>query len=67
MKGSGDVQPQRGEICKITYTGRLENGTLVEEATDKLVQIGDVEVNIITLFEFCFINKNGYILNLFEM
>lgn len=46
VKGTSDVQPQRGEICKINYTGKLENDTIVESFSNVYVQIGDVEVII---------------------
>lgn len=43
-KGQGHAQPQRGDICTITYTGTLDDGTVVEQRTAAVVQIGDVEV-----------------------
>lgn len=44
MEGKDDYQPQRGDLCRINLIGRLENGTVVEELTNHLIQIGDVEV-----------------------
>lgn len=42
--GDDDYQPQRGNICKINLTGKLEDGTVVEEFKNYAVQVGDVEV-----------------------
>lgn len=44
VKGNPDIQPQRGDICKVNYIGKLENGTIVEDCKDLLVQVGDVEI-----------------------
>lgn len=44
LEGQSDYQPQRGDLCRINVIGRLENGTIVEELKNYLVQVGDVEV-----------------------
>lgn len=44
MEGQSDYQPQRGDLCKINVIGKLENGTIVEELNNHLIQIGDLEV-----------------------
>lgn len=44
VEGQSDFQPQRGDLCKINATGKLENGTIVEELHNYLIQVGDVEV-----------------------
>uniref|UniRef100_U5EVG1 peptidylprolyl isomerase n=1 Tax=Corethrella appendiculata TaxID=1370023 RepID=U5EVG1_9DIPT len=44
QKGTTDERPERNDIVKINYTGRLEDGTIVEEEKDFIVQVGDVEV-----------------------
>lgn len=36
----------RGDICKISLVGKLENGTVVEKLEKYTVQVGDVEVII---------------------
>lgn len=44
-RGTGNTQPQRGDLCTITYIGRLaECGSVVEQRTAAIVQIGDVEL-----------------------
>lgn len=43
MKGSG-YQPQRGNICTISFVGKLDDGTVVESKSNIDIQIGDVEV-----------------------
>lgn len=43
ISGQDDVQPQQG-ICKINLSGRLEDGTIVEDLQNYNVQVGDVEV-----------------------
>lgn len=44
VEGEEEYQPQRGDLCRINLVGRLENGTVVEELNNHLIQIGDVEV-----------------------
>lgn len=43
-EGDPTQQPRRGDICKINLTGKLEDGTVVEDLRDFTVQVGDVEV-----------------------
>lgn len=42
-EGQGE-RPESKDIAVINYTGRLDNGTIVEEERDCVVQIDDVEV-----------------------
>lgn len=42
--GQDGHQPQRGNLCKINLTGKLEDGTVVEDLHNHTVQVGDVEV-----------------------
>lgn len=44
VEGDSYQQPQRGDLCRINAIGRLENGTVVDELKNQLVQVGDVEV-----------------------
>lgn len=44
VEGQSHYQPQRGDLCKINATGKLENGTIVEELSNYIIQVGDVEV-----------------------
>lgn len=44
IKGQGHKQPQRGDICTISYIGSLDDGTVVEQKHRAVVQIGDVEI-----------------------
>lgn len=43
-KGRSELRPESKDIVVINYTGRLEDGTVVEEENNLLVQIDDVEV-----------------------
>lgn len=43
-KGRSDIRPESKDIVVINYTGRLEDGTVVEEESNFVVQIDDVEV-----------------------
>lgn len=43
QEGTGD-RPESRDIAVINFTGRLEDGTVVEEEKDMVVQIDDVEV-----------------------
>lgn len=43
-EGDPTEQPRRGDVCKINLTGKLEDGTVVEDLRDFTVQVGDVEV-----------------------
>lgn len=54
VKGKSDIQPQRGDICRVNILGKLENGTIVEDVKNFQVQVGDVEVNFFLIF-FLFI------------
>lgn len=42
--GIKDSRPNRGDICKIKYVGKLEDGTVVDEEEEFSFQQGDVEV-----------------------
>lgn len=42
--GEKGTRPNRGDICTLKLTGKLEDGTVVEEADKLVVQLGDVEV-----------------------
>lgn len=44
LDGDQDLQPARGDLCKVSFKGRLENGRIVDEQTDLWVQVGDVEI-----------------------
>lgn len=44
IKEGQDERPEGRDIAVINYTGRLEDGTIVEEERDFVVQIDDVEV-----------------------
>lgn len=44
LKEGRDERPEGRDIAVINYTGRLEDGTVVEEERDFVVQIDDVEV-----------------------
>ncbi|XP_066592450.1 peptidyl-prolyl cis-trans isomerase FKBP8 [Prorops nasuta] len=43
-KGENGTRPSRGDICTLKLTGKLENGTIVEEKEKLVIQLGDVEV-----------------------
>lgn len=43
-KAETDVQPQRGDIVTINYTGKLEDGTIVEHEENLKLHVGDFEV-----------------------
>lgn len=43
-KGRSENRPESKDIVVITYSGRLEDGTVVEEQTNFVVQVDDVEV-----------------------
>ncbi|XP_050096124.1 peptidyl-prolyl cis-trans isomerase FKBP8 [Anopheles aquasalis] len=43
-KGLTEMRPESKDIATISYTGRLEDGTIVEEEHEAVVQIDDVEV-----------------------
>ncbi|XP_033210522.1 peptidyl-prolyl cis-trans isomerase FKBP8 [Belonocnema kinseyi] len=42
--GKANTRPSRGDICKAKITGKLENGTIVEQEEEVTFQLGDVEV-----------------------
>lgn len=50
----------RGDICKISLVGKLENGTVVEKLEKYTVQVGDVEViktnHLFTQLTLCLFN-----------
>lgn len=39
-----DNRPTRSDLCIINYTGKLEDGTIVEEEKNFVIQVGDLEV-----------------------
>lgn len=43
-KSDTPISPQRGELIKISYTGKLDNGTIVEKQENIQVHLGDYEV-----------------------
>uniref|UniRef100_A0A182NI90 peptidylprolyl isomerase n=1 Tax=Anopheles dirus TaxID=7168 RepID=A0A182NI90_9DIPT len=43
-KGRSELRPESKDLVTISYTGRLDDGTVVEEQSDVVVQIDDVEV-----------------------
>ncbi|XP_052861716.1 peptidyl-prolyl cis-trans isomerase FKBP8 [Anopheles cruzii] len=43
-QGRSELRPESKNIATINYTGRLDDGTVVEEEQDAVVQIDDVEV-----------------------
>uniref|UniRef100_A0A182JU29 peptidylprolyl isomerase n=1 Tax=Anopheles christyi TaxID=43041 RepID=A0A182JU29_9DIPT len=43
-KGRTELRPESKDLVTISYTGRLEDGTVVEEQSNVVVQIDDVEV-----------------------
>lgn len=43
-KGIKDERPNRSDLSVITYTGKLENGTIVEAEKNFVIQVGDLEV-----------------------
>uniref|UniRef100_A0A182Y2J2 peptidylprolyl isomerase n=1 Tax=Anopheles stephensi TaxID=30069 RepID=A0A182Y2J2_ANOST len=44
QKGHSELRPDSKDLVTINYTGRLDDGTVVEEQTNLVVQIDDVEV-----------------------
>lgn len=43
-KGQADVRPNRSDLVVLNLTGRLEDGTIIEQEKNFTVQVGDVEV-----------------------
>uniref|UniRef100_A0A182PMV5 peptidylprolyl isomerase n=1 Tax=Anopheles epiroticus TaxID=199890 RepID=A0A182PMV5_9DIPT len=43
-KGRSELRPESKDLVTISYTGRLDDGTVVEEQQNVVVQIDDVEV-----------------------
>lgn len=43
-KSDNPTSPQRGELIKISYTGKLDDGTVVEKQENLCVHLGDYEV-----------------------
>uniref|UniRef100_A0A182WBQ0 peptidylprolyl isomerase n=1 Tax=Anopheles minimus TaxID=112268 RepID=A0A182WBQ0_9DIPT len=43
-KGRSELRPESKDLVTISYTGRLDDGTVVEEHSNVVVQIDDVEV-----------------------
>lgn len=48
--GKENSRPNRSDICVLKYTGRLEDGTIVEEEEDIKIQLGDMEVIQVIFF-----------------
>lgn len=42
--GRPHSRPNRSDICTVKFTGTLEDGTVVEEEDDFIMQLGDMEV-----------------------
>lgn len=43
-KGEDGTRPTRGDTCTVKITGKLEDGTTVDEYDDLVVQMGDAEL-----------------------
>lgn len=43
-KGTPDSRPQRSDVCTVSYEGKLEDGTVVEQFDRIQINVGDVEV-----------------------
>lgn len=43
-KGLDETRPNRGDMCTLQITGKLEDGTIVEDYDNFTVQLGDMEV-----------------------
>lgn len=43
-KGENGTRPNRGDICTLNITGKLEDSTVVEEYENLVIQLGDLEV-----------------------
>ncbi|XP_014206998.1 peptidyl-prolyl cis-trans isomerase FKBP8 [Copidosoma floridanum] len=41
--GKDNTRPNRLDLCMLSFTVKLEDGTIVDEAEDLIVQVGDVE------------------------
>uniref|UniRef100_A0A1L8DTN4 peptidylprolyl isomerase n=1 Tax=Nyssomyia neivai TaxID=330878 RepID=A0A1L8DTN4_9DIPT len=44
VKGRDEQKPLTGDVCKITFEGKLPDGTVVEEEKDFLLNVGEHEV-----------------------
>ncbi|XP_059620018.1 peptidyl-prolyl cis-trans isomerase FKBP8 [Phlebotomus argentipes] len=44
VKGREEQKPLTGDVCRIVFEGRLEDGTLVEKEEDFLINVGEHEV-----------------------
>uniref|UniRef100_A0A6B2EAK5 peptidylprolyl isomerase n=1 Tax=Phlebotomus kandelakii TaxID=1109342 RepID=A0A6B2EAK5_9DIPT len=44
VRGKDDQKPLTGDVCRITFEGRLEDGTLVEKEEDFLINVSEHEV-----------------------
>lgn len=42
--GRPETRPMSGDLCQISFAGRLDDGTIVEEADDMKIHVGDNEV-----------------------
>lgn len=54
-KGKDGTRPNRGEICTLNITGKLEDSNIVEEYENLVIQLGDMEV-IQVLYILLFVN-----------
>lgn len=43
-KADTDIQPQRGDLVTINYTGKLADGTVIEQEENFQIHVGDFEV-----------------------
>ncbi|XP_029669273.1 peptidyl-prolyl cis-trans isomerase FKBP8-like isoform X2 [Formica exsecta] len=43
-KGENGTRPNRGDICTLNITGKLEDSKIVEEYENLVIQLGDLEV-----------------------
>ncbi|XP_055702965.1 peptidyl-prolyl cis-trans isomerase FKBP8 [Phlebotomus papatasi] len=44
IKGKEEQKPLTGDVCKITFEGKLEDGTVVEKEENFLINVGEHEV-----------------------
>lgn len=56
-KGKNGTRPNRGEICTLNITGKLEDSNIVEEYENLVIQLGNMEViqvyYCLLLFNIC--------------
>ena len=56
--GKPNTRPNRNDLCLISIVGRLEDGTIIEQDEELIIQLGCLD--IIQVFEnsvFCFFEK----------